>query len=813
MKKATLNVLFGCVILMFGTTVDLFSQYSSSVPGGAYDQKGSWVGNEVPSEQYKTLTIALNSTITINDDFSWGANVTVNGAFIAKSNFSAGYGGVTVAGGSLTISGAFGSGNLVASSGAVVKIKTFDAGTFDVKDVSRLIVEDGSCTLTSHSFIRNGATVEIYGDFNLISELVVEQGGALIVHGNFNATNNWAMNIEGNVVVTGDFTAKNGTIHAGGNVVIGGDFSTGGGSFGGTSNKNFYLLGSDPVVVPSNWKYGELSDFTKNESGNDALLGLVETVMPDLVNPSIVWVGGKDENWNNKLNWIGNRVPVATSNVSIKTTGFNPVISTGTLVEVKNLTFDAGTVLTLNEGARMTVTGNVSNIGASIMIKNSVSNPTSFWVKGNVSAPVSVEWTYPLGKYIYIGHGVDNALKTKYGSALLYRIVEGKWVAVGASPDVFNTDPLEGYAVGFPSSLGSAQAIISTGGLHNSDYSMTIGNNWYLVANPYTTYLDLESSGLNLGTALKTVYTSISGVGSAYYATYNIGAGIGVNDANRYVAPGQSFWIRNYSGSSTLSIDRSVRAHAAGVLKNATVSDDVFRIKLIKLDVSDEQAILFRSIGSEDYSPVYDSEKRMVNNADEISLYTNKSGRKVAINALPEMESVRVVPISMNIGSLVTGDYTIKASNITSFMPDVDVYLKDLETEEVINLRESPAYTFNVPAAVNDETRFELSFLKSVEAPKEEEGGSTTVETPSAQQPLITAYATDGKAIVNILDASFNHDVAIEVYDAQGGVFTTLQSAKSRTEVSLPDNTQVVIVKVIYKGVVKSFKLLKPVRM
>ncbi|PZX17272.1 hypothetical protein LX69_01587 [Breznakibacter xylanolyticus] len=537
----------------------------------------------------------------------------------------------------------------------------------------------------------------------------------------------------------------------------------------------------------------------------DATSGLIRWSILDLY----TWLGLSND-WSVASNWYNGVLPDEFANVKIPFgSPYYPVVNDGDLAVANDVTMASGTFLTLNAGARMTVNGNVINDGATILIKNSAAtatDPASFLTHGTVTAPVSIEWTYPLGAYIYIGHGVDNALKSNYGSALLYRIVNGGWVPVGVSPDAFNTTSLEGYAVGFPSSLGIPQSVTNTGMLHTSDYSMPIGNNWYLVANPYPTYLDLESSGLNLGDALNTVYTTIRGAGTTSYATYNIESNVGVNTGTQYVAPGQSFWIRNYTPSSTLSINKTVRVHATGVLKSANTTDDVFRIKLIRSSVSDEQAILFRSIGDEAFSAVYDSEKKMDNNAYEISLFTMKSGRKIAINALPELADDRVVPLYMNVGSSVTGSYTLQATNINQFMPGSAVYLKDMVSGEIFDLRENPEYTFTVEGALANEKRFELSFapLKSV---VDDSSQSTAVEDDTSDGIRLMAYGIGRKAVVSVSDVSFEGSVAIEVIDAMGKVYQQVTSSLQRTEVDAPYNTQFFLVKVTYKDCVHTFKI------
>ncbi|PZX17270.1 hypothetical protein LX69_01585, partial [Breznakibacter xylanolyticus] len=360
-------------------------------------------------------------------------------------------------------------------------------------------------------------------------------------------------------------------------------------------NANFRVVDSDGADSSDPWSLVSYTDLTGTTSGGScSTVSLTYNTRKRLTfgsatKPNYIWEGTTSVDWTVAGNWSNGVLPLATSNVIIENQANDPEILGGKDVTVNAISMSPGAKLTLKPSAHMTVNGDIVNNSATILVQSTAVGsvaPASFLTNGTVSAPVSIEWTYPLGAYIYIGHGVDNALKTNYGSALLYRIVNGGWVAVGTSPNAFNTSPLEGYAVGFPSSLGTAQTITNTGALHDSNYSMTIGNNWYLVANPYPTYLDLANSGLMLGDALKTIYTTIRGAGTASYATFNILTDVGVNEANRYVAPGQSFWIRNYTASSSLSINKTVRTNNSNsLLKSLNTTDDVFRIKLIRSSV------------------------------------------------------------------------------------------------------------------------------------------------------------------------------------------------------------------------------------
>ncbi|MFT3740032.1 MAG: hypothetical protein QM786_14865 [Breznakibacter sp.] len=552
---------------------------------------------------------------------------------------------------------------------------------------------------------------------------------------------------------------------------------------------------------------GTLGNYTyeKDVESPDANSGLVRWSLLQLY----TWLGHSSD-WGAVSNWYNGVIPDGFANAIIPLgTPNNPVVNEGTLALSNNLSIASGASLTLSPGARMTVNGNIVNTGATVLVKNTVDKPTSLLTYGTIASPVTIQWVYPNGRYMYVGHSVDGVNYNNYdvpasNAINLYRYTGTAWSAITSVAGLNGTSEnvLEGYSVKFNDATNVT--VSHTGILRKGDYARSI-NGWNLVGNPYQTYLDLESTGLNLGNSLSTVWTTTNASGSTVYATYNISTKVGANGGTRYVSPGQSFWVRNYS-SSILSIDNTVRTHASGALKSARTVDDVLRIVLSGGAVSDENVIVFREYGSENYSTIFDSEKRFSTGNNEVSLYTQKGGNNLIINALPEdnMEN-RVIPLFLTIGSNSTGTLKLQATNIAEFMPDVDVFLQDKVTGESFNLREKVEYIFTTTSSVSNQNRFELSF-KTIEKTPEVVTGVD--ETAASDNIVITAVGIGNKTIVKVKDLAFAGKVGIEVMDAQGKVYKNVLSGNERTELEAPANTQFYMVRVIYKGEMKSFKIM-----
>jgi hypothetical protein len=515
------------------------------------------------------------------------------------------------------------------------------------------------------------------------------------------------------------------------------------------------------------------------------------------------WNGAVSDDWFVGGNWQGGAVPSASNNAIIAVTSRNPVIRSGAVAMTNDLLLNATTRLTLDAGARMTINGNVTNNGEIVLV-NTVDQPVSFWTKGTISNPINTKWTYPTGSYIAVGHCVDGNLYGNYGVAALYTLVNNQWSKVLSSTG-FNDNPLMGYYLGFSSTRGATVDVSHTGTLRQGSYNLTMGTTWEMISNPYSTYIDVESPDFKINGAYNTVYVANRGIGAVVFATYGIGTGVAANGGSRYIAPGQSFYIRSIVNGTQFQIAPSVRTHGdSAPLKSASTNNDVLRLKLSNQSVADESVMVFRSIGSDVFSSYYDSEKRFTTGDKEVSLYTKKDGRNIIINALPEELEGRVVPLFVNVGKDAKGTMKLSASNIGSFRSDVDVYLYDKDSEETIDLRKNPEYQFDIDVASGD-NRFELRF-KSAES-SSESGESTAVEASKAIGYSINAFGMGSKAVVWVKDSHFNGNVSIEVRDALGRLYLTKESVTERTEVDVPVNTQFYIVKVVYRDRVQSFKM------
>jgi hypothetical protein len=542
--------------------------------------------------------------------------------------------------------------------------------------------------------------------------------------------------------------------------------------------------------------------------------------------PIGIWEGdvpGDQTNWFNAGNWSDNMVPTAASNLTISNTVNKPIIKGTIVAQANNININhTSATLTLDAGAKLTVNGNINNIGRLILV-HKPSAPSSFIhygtiTDGLVTGNTEVQREFDGSRSWYIGNCIENVPYSTFSGAtpaptpatglqLMYSYDTNNkaWIYPSGADLLEN---MTGYAVNF--GTATSYSMTQTGKLLTGDQTKGVvatGDKWNLLSNPFPAYVDFSPSKIsewvidNIDPSLY-VRTRINGI-STYY-TVNLTTGISIPSGLTYLAPMQAFFVKaQNTGDFTIKSTARINPSSTATLKAAELkADDVLRLTAANAVTSDETVIAFKPIGSESSSNI-DSEKKIESASALPQIFSVKSTKNIAINVMPEDPTPYTIPLAMSVGSKGVGTTTLTASNITEFKPDINVYLRDLETGTETNLRQSPSYTFTITSAVTAKKRFELFFEK---APQQTTG---TDVSQASDAISITAFAIDNKAIVRVNDNAFAGNVTIELFDATGKLINNQISAQKRTEIEMTGNTQMVIVKVTYKNLMKSFKLLK----
>jgi hypothetical protein len=416
-----------------------------------------------------------------------------------------------------------------------------------------------------------------------------------------------------------------------------------------------------------------------------------------------VWNG--TGNWTNAANW-SNGIPGAVTNATI---------ATGTVtVNVPSfagiLTIEANAALTLNSLVSLQVsgfvlnslanndaTGSYINNGGSLTVNGSssvkrwlsggehhiISNPLRNTVElSSITYPGNPGWIYrydePTAAWVNLW-GLLEDVNVSYGYLLNY--TNNQMLSFNST----NVDPFNVNATVAPT------------------LTYTNANGWNLAGNPFPSAIDWLGTGWTKTNLDNAIYFYN---GTSYSSFVN---GAGVNGGTQYIPSCQGFFVHANAASPRLTIPKASALHSnQQYYKGSEQIDNILRLTLTGNGYNDETAIRFVNEATSSFDSDFDAYKLMSMNTEAGQIYT-KSDVDYAINALPTLASGVEVPVTVNIG--LAGEYSINASDLQSFSSNTAIFLEDRDLNQVVNLIETPVYTFNATAGTSD--RFKVLFNTS----------------------------------------------------------------------------------------------------
>ncbi len=132
-------------------------------------------------------------------------------------------------------------------------------------------------------------------------------------------------------------------------------------------------------------------------------------------------------------------------------------------------------------------------------------------------------------------------------------------------------------------------------------------------------------------------------------------------------------------------------------------------IKAIGNSYSDIAYLNFNQNATPFFDSNFDAYKLFgIDEAPQVYTILPSINTKLSINVTDVINNNLSIPIGFKVG--VAGNYKIKFENFSSFLPNVNFFLYDFKTTNVVNLRNSPDYSFT--SSPNDiAERFVLSFV------------------------------------------------------------------------------------------------------
>lgn len=230
---------------------------------------------------------------------------------------------------------------------------------------------------------------------------------------------------------------------------------------------------------------------------------------------------------------------------------------------------------------------------------------------------------------------------------------------------------------------------------------------WHLIGNPYPSPIDWDviyAASSNLSASVYVYNNSISGIGY-----YNSGDQVGMDGP--IIPAMQSFFVQTIDLAANdadryISIDYNSRSTSSQAFYRK-VNFPKVRIKLESGEYFDETLIRFIDEASDFFDPEYDAIKFEV--SEPAPYLCSRIGQKdYAINSVSELlYGIKEIPLVTKISK--NGNYTFTVSDFENIDPSFAIYLEDLKTGKVYNVRNNPVISFSA-LSTDPEERFILSF-------------------------------------------------------------------------------------------------------
>ena len=472
--------------------------------------------------------------------------------------------------------------------------------------------------------------------------------------------------------------------------------------------------------------------------------------------------------------------------------------------------------LNISPASSLTVSGNLTNNGTVTL--NSDSDEFSSIIVEGTSSGNNITYnryvnTVGSGEWDLIGSPVDglsiSSFITTNGSSLAsngtqhaigrYFNDTDSWKNYASDGDGTNTLAItggfnlgEGYQMGSTSTSGETLAFTGTvatsaqtQSVINNDGNGSGGRRWNLVANPFPSYLNLNTQAHATNNFLKVNIDSgviDSSFGYLYgwdadgsgYTIYNNNASDGFTD---YIAPGQGFFVAAASSSAAdISFTTDMRTTSggddfvSGRLAQSTWSRFYLRLYEDESFASETQ-FYFEEGLSFGLDPGHDAgapfEDSLMSRLPE-----NDQGVGMAINAmgLSALDEETLIPLVLNRDAGVEFSISFEDSTIPE---DVGVYLEDTLLETLTDLRSSD-FTLTPESDLFDMGRFYLRI------------GNTSLGGDDLDESYISIYKAASDDFVTIEGLSNVEKVNVQLFNIIGQevLTTTLNSNQSTQRVS-----------------------------
>lgn len=464
-------------------------------------------------------------------------------------------------------------------------------------------------------------------------------------------------------------------------------------------------------------------------------LGSVYTFALDF---SIYWTGAVSSDWSTAENWSGGQVPTSTDDVVIAAVSTAPVVDED--ATVKNLTIDAGALLTISSGSSVTlqVDGDFTNNQAGGLVVESGSSFRLMRTRSGAGTETFKRSATGGAALQAIATPLSDATVADLGADHLYAFVAPTNSFTEPTGTLFQA---QGYFAGFDS---PDHVIEVTGEMNYGQVDIGLsddGDRYNLVGNPYASpvlasdFFTTNSSVLD-GSGTAWLWADGGGNGTTKrlgnYVTVNsagaAGGPLSGSDSEGEGSPTKStvywdgsfnsfqgFFVKAAATGGTLTFTPSMQNIGTANGNNgdfsffratADMESKKLRLSLSGNDLSDNILVVLDDLATMDADYSLDGEKFSGN--ESIAFYTVQLASKYAITALPlHFEEQITLPLGIDLAQ--AGTYTFKVKAFEQFEWG-QVALWDTYTGKRHLLNEASEVRFSISAPVSESDRFVLVF-------------------------------------------------------------------------------------------------------
>jgi hypothetical protein len=576
-------------------------------------------------------------------------------------------------------------------------------------------------------------------------------------------------------------------------------------------NKNVITQGSDSIVL-------NLGSYTSNlyaavnAQNGCGVTNAQDSIQVNYGTSQTTWTGKYSPDWNDSRNWTC-QVPKSCTNViipDIQAVPYYPTINRNTNGECNYIIFQPGAgvlyldslsynkafvQLTLQRNKWYTLTAPLKNMysgdyyfnaGAPVTYMRlfDAVNPdsagitthtyTGTWTKTFATLKESLTpgegfaykidntvWNYPNGKtytntdktLTFPRMNADSSLITKY---IPYSASSGKSLTSLGIPITRNT---YAYRLAMENNKNKL-----------ADQTISLKQGLNLIGNPMMTHLDITQLVTDNSSIISPIFRFWDGTN---FVTYNSGSGFWSDasyNTGSLIAPMQSFIVdAATAGPLTFKLNSDFVADVAKTnkLRATTTKDNLMYITSSNGTTHSSTAITRNDKATNAYEANVDAFKLFTSITDVPDIYTMTDNVRLAINQFKD------VPYTTPLAIKTTqyGKTTLTFNGAESFGDDVAVSLINTATNENINLKEQPTYTFTLDSTNAEGTLFVQFKDATITSSTAEQGTTASIQIYTKDNNVIRVISSPNDLIKSITIMDETGKKVVEKSDLSTSLF------------------------------------------